>query len=234
MSQQQYLDAMGITRWQRRDLPMPERTESHQALDETLHSVAKPEATPVDAAQLNWTQMDAAVMQCQHCLHAEGKQKRLGCGHSNADVMFVIAADDQTLLSSQGYFSEGAQRLFDNMLRAIGLSSQQIYLTAIVKCSPQGDPPLDEEAAVQCAGYLVRQAALLKPKVMVVLGSSVVQALQNTKQISDPVGDEPLSYGEEKIPLLVIHSPEHLLKNPLDKRLAWKELNRLSKRLKTA
>ncbi len=234
MSQQQYLDAMGITRWQRRDTPLPACTENNQVLDEAPLSVAKPEATPVEVTQLSWAQMDAAVMGCQHCLHAESKQKRLGCGHSNADVMFIVAAEESALLSSEGYFSAGAQRLFDNMLRTIGLSSPQIYLTAAVKCSPSGDPPWDADAAVRCAGYLVRQVALLKPKVVVALGASTVQVLKNTKQMADSVGDEPLSYGEEKIPLLVIHSPEHLLKKPLDKRQAWKDLNILSQRLKTA
>ncbi len=234
MSQQQYLDAMGITRWQRRDMALPERIEKDPALDATPVALVKPESTTVDATQLNWTQLDAAVQHCQCCRHAEGKQKRLGCGNSSAEVLFIVNADDQALLSPEGYFSGGAQRLFNNMLRAIGLSSQQIYFTAIVKCSPQGDLPLDEEAAEHCLGYLSRQVALLKPKVIAVLGASAVQALKNTKQISDSVGDEPLSYGKEEIPLLVIHSPEQLLRNPLDKRQAWKDLNTLQKRLKTA
>ncbi|MCF6218964.1 MAG: uracil-DNA glycosylase [Gammaproteobacteria bacterium] len=234
MSQQQYLDAMGITLWQRRDMALPEHIKSGQALDAAPVAVAKLAPTSVDATQLNWAQMDAAVLHCQHCLHAEGKQKRLGCGHSSAEVMFIVAADDQASLSADGYFSGGAQHLFNNMLRAIGLSSQQVYLTAIVKCSPQGNSPLDEEAAAHCVGYLARQIALLRPKVIAVLGASAAQLLKNTQQMTDPVGDEPLSYGKEEIPLLMIHSPEQLLQNPLNKRQVWKDLGTLQKLLSSA
>ena len=241
--QQQYqavdvLDAMGITVWQRRNMPLPDvagvevKTTSHELADEgepVADSEAKFEDS-IDASQLSWSQLDAAVAHCQQCLLHDSKQKNLGFGDLNADVMFITSVVD-VVPSPAGYFVGQTDVLFNGMLYFLGLRPQQVYVTAVAKCS-QGGQPLNEHATEYCKGYLQRQVALLKPKVIVLLGESVARDLQQTKQITGLTDKALFCHGDGKVPLLIAPHPEQLLQNPLDKRKAWQVFCQLQKLLK--
>jgi len=119
-------------------------------------------------------------------------------------------------------FVGNAGLLLTEMLRAIGLDREEVFITNIVKCRPPAnrDPkPIEIET---CKPYLMRQIALLKPKIIVVLGRIAAQALLNT--------DEPISKLRGKIhalndtPVVVVYHPAYLLRSMLDKRKAWADL----------
>ena len=167
---------------------------------------------------------------CQQCLLHDSKQKSLGFGDLNADVMFITSVVD-TVPSPVGYFEGQAHSLFNGMLYFLELTLQQVYVTAVAKCSQNGQP-LNENATENCKGYLQRQVALLKPKVIVLLGDSVAQDLQQTKQITDLTDKALFCHGDDRVPLLITPHPEQLLQNPLDKRKAWQVFCQLQKSLK--
>ncbi len=241
MSQQQYeavdvLDAMGITVWQRRNMPLSDvvevKVDSHECVGNG-EPVVVAEITPegsINTSQLSWSQLDEAVAHCQQCALHDNKQKSLGFGDSNADVMFITSAVD-AVPSPAGYFEGQENSLFNGMLHFLGLRPQQVYVTAVAKCS-QGGQPLSEHATEYCKGYLQRQVALLKPKVIVLLGESVARDLQQTKQATAPTDKSLFFYGDDKIPLLITPHPEQLLQNPLDKRKAWQVFCQLQELLK--
>lgn len=232
------LDAMGITVWQRRNMPLPDavevevKTKSHERADNgepVVVSEIRSEDS-VDASQLSWSQLDAAVAHCQQCSLHDNKQKILGFGDLNADVMFITSIVD-AVLSPAGYFEGQANSLFNGMLYFLGLTPQQVYVTAVAKCSQSGQP-LNKNATENCKGYLQRQVALLKPKVIVLLGESVARDLQQTKQITGLTDKALFCHGDDKVPLLIAPHPEQLLQNPLDKRKAWQVFCQLQKLLK--
>ncbi len=237
MSQQrQYLELMGITVWQRRNIPLPDvaeaKVDSHECVDSgepVLASDITPENS-IDASQLSWSQLDETVAHCQQCSLRDNKQKSLGFGDVTADVMFIISAVD-AMPSSTGYFDGQTHSLFNGMLHFLGLTTQQVYMTAVAKCSQRGQP-LNEHATEYCKGYLQRQVALLKPKIIVLLGESVARELQQTKQITGLNDKALFCHGDDNIPLLITHHPAHLLQTPLDKRKAWQDLCQLKKTFK--
>jgi len=218
-------------------MPLPDvaeieaKAESHPRVDNGGPALAA-ETTPedsIDSSQLSWSQLDTAVAHCQQCLLHDSKQKSLGFGDLNADVMFITSVVD-TVPSPVGYFEGQAHSLFNGMLHFLGLTPQQVYVTAVAKCSQNGQP-LNENAIEHCKGYLQRQVALLKPKVIVLLGESVVRDLQQSKQITDLTDKALFCHGDDKVPLLITPHPEQLLQNPLDKRKAWQVFCQLQKTL---
>ena len=110
------------------------------------------------------------------------------------------------------------------MLRAIGLSREQVYIANILKCRPPGNrDPLPEEVA-HCASYLARQVEMIKPSIILAVGRI---AAQNLLQNSVPIGKmrgQRYTYGDQGIPVIVTYHPAYLLRSPREKRKSWQDL----------
>lgn len=115
-----------------------------------------------------------------------------------------------------------AGELLTNLIKAMGLRRELVFITNIVKCRPPNnrDPQPDEVAA--CNPLLQRQIALLHPEVMVALGKPAAHLLLNsTAPISKLRGHW---YDYHGIPLLPTFHPAYLLRNPADKGLIWADM----------
>jgi uracil-DNA glycosylase len=123
-----------------------------------------------------------------------------------------------------------AGQLLTAMLRAIGLGRGQVYIANILKCRPPGNrDPLPEEAAC-CEPFLLRQVALVRPRVILAAGRVAAQHLLKS---SDPVGrlrGQQHRLGD--IPLLVTYHPAYLLRSPEEKAKAWQDLQHLARLLR--
>jgi DNA polymerase len=119
-------------------------------------------------------------------------------------------------------FVGNAGLLLTEMLRAIGLSREQVFITNILKCRPPGnrDPKPDEVES--CNDYLQRQLKLIQPKIILAVGRIAAQTLLKT--------DEPLSklrgkkHAFNDTPLVVVYHPAYLLRSLSEKRKAWQDL----------
>ena len=118
-----------------------------------------------------WEELQNECMQCRACALA-GTRKNVvfGTGTPQAEVLFVGegpgANEDEQGLPFVG----AAGRLLDDMLAMIGLCREAVYITNIVKCRPpQNRDPADTERKA-CKGYLRRQVAMMRPKIIVCLG----------------------------------------------------------------
>src|SRR6185437_14907073 len=138
----------------------------------SLTASSNPEANvqdPVRALQI----IREDIGDCTRCkLHQQGrKQIVFGVGNPRADLMFVgegPGADED----AQGEpFVGRAGQLLNNMIKAMGLRREDIYIANVVKCRPPGNrtPELDE--CETCSPFLMRQIAAIKPKVIVALGA---------------------------------------------------------------
>ncbi|ULQ59715.1 uracil-DNA glycosylase [Brucepastera parasyntrophica] len=116
-----------------------------------------------------------------------------------------------------------AGQLLDKMLASINLSrTENCYITNIVKCRPpQNRDPLPEEAAA-CIGYLEKQIALIRPKMILAVGRIATQQLLNTTEGINRLRGRFFTYRE--IPLLATYHPSALLRNEELKRPAWEDL----------
>ena len=167
----------------------------------------------------------AEVAQCTRCsLHKERTQTVFGVGDLNASLLIIGEAPGAEEDRVGEPFVGRAGKLLNSMLRAIGLSREQVYIANILKCRPPGNrDPLPEEVA-HCASYLARQVEMIKPSIILAVGRI---AAQNLLQNSVPIGKmrgQRYTYGDQGIPVIVTYHPAYLLRSPREKRKSWQDL----------
>ncbi len=184
-----------------------------------------------DLSALDWQALEARVKACTACSLCEARtQTVFGVGIREADLL-VIGEGPGAEEDRQGIpFVGPAGQLLDAMLKAINYARQPsadqqgAYIANIVKCRPPDNrDPLPGEAAA-CRGYLDRQIALVKPKLILAVGGV---AAKNLLSSDEPVGrmrGKLHHYGPGAIPLLVTYHPAYLLRSPGEKRKAWEDL----------
>ena len=119
-------------------------------------------------------------------------------------------------------------QLLDNMLRALGLTrdeaepQRQVFIVNTLKCRPPGNRNPEPAELAQCEPYLVRQIALVQPKIILAMGRFAVQALLRT---TEPIGRlRGRVHSYQGVPLVVTYHPAYLLRNMEDKARAWDDL----------
>jgi uracil-DNA glycosylase family 4 len=118
-----------------------------------------------------------------------------------------------------------AGHLLDAMLHAIGLNrGTNVYIANVLKSRPPGnrDPKPEEVAA--CLPYLMRQIALLQPRLMLAVGRIAAQNLLSTDLSLGRLRGKVHHFGELNTPLIVTYHPAYLLRQPADKAKAWEDL----------
>ena len=168
-------------------------------------------------------ELAATIAQCTRCpLFATAKNPVPGQGNPNADFVCVGEApganeDEQGLA-----FVGQAGGLLTKILEAVQLKRDDVFICNVLKHRPPGNrnpQPLEVEA---CAPYLVRQLELIRPKVILALGTFAAQTLLNTKlSIGKLRGSVHRYYG---IPTIVTYHPAALLRNPAWKRPTWEDV----------
>ena len=229
--QQQYLEAMGIESWQRRDLPV--ETQSEPVVVEAVpvaDVVAAPAAKGatealVDASTMDWSTLHGVVASCTQCaLHSTQHSPLLGTGNQQANWMIIGGAPSQAEAHQSEPFVDAAGQLLNAMLAAIGLKRDQVYLTNLLKCQLETRAPNVEEVA-SCESYLRRQVALIKPSLILVMGEIAAQHLLKSELTAiDTLRGTAHCLPGTDIPLLVTYHPVDLLRRPADKRKAWQDL----------
>jgi DNA polymerase len=143
-------------------------------------------------------------------------------GDPNATLMFVgegPGADED----AQGLpFVGRAGQLLNNMIAAMGLKREEVYIANIVKCRPPGNRTPEFAEASMCSQFLVKQIDIVRPKVIVALGSTAATYLLGVRQsLSSLRGRWHATRGAK---LVVTYHPAFLLRDPRQKGEAWKDL----------
>lgn len=180
--------------------------------------------------------------ECTRCkLHQQGrKQIVFGVGNPHAELMFVgegPGADED----AQGEpFVGRAGQLLNNMIKAMGLRREDVYIANVVKCRPPGNRTPERDECDTCSPFLMRQIAAIRPKVIVALGAV---AAKNLLAINAPMSElrgrfydfkpagirtDPAWPGAR---LAVTYHPAFLLRDPRQKGEAWKDLQMVMKYL---
>jgi len=213
----QYLEAMGIDVW----LPRASEHSEQPPPAEVATDDAKTEITA--STTDNWDVLQAEVSNCTKCaLCATRTQTVFGSGNKHADWMLVGEAPGQHEDEQGLPFVGNAGLLLTEMLRAIGLNREEVFITNILKCRPPNnrDPHADEVES--CNNYLQRQQKLIQPKIILAVGRIAAQTLLKT--------DAPLAKLRGKVhtfnntPVVVVYHPAYLLRSLSEKRKAWLDL----------
>ncbi len=212
-----YLNAMGISVWQ-----------SRFASNITpIEADVMPSESPIESSQMltsdSWAQLRTDVSECNSCtLCTTRTQTVFGEGNLNANWLFIGEAPGENEDLQGKPFVGEAGKLLTEMLRAMSLTREDIFIANILKCRPpkNRDPHIDE--IQQCRAYLNRQIALVQPKIIIAVGRIAAQTLlETTEKIGKLRGQV---YMVENIPLIAIYHPSYLLRSLTEKRKAWQDL----------
>jgi uracil-DNA glycosylase family 4 len=167
---------------------------------------------------------------CSRCkLHTLGrKQVVFGVGNPEADLMFVGEAPgaDEDI---QGIpFVGRAGQLLTKIIEAIGLTRDQVYIANVIKCRPPQNRNPEQDEVETCEPFLFQQIDVIKPKVIVALGTFAARALLRTL---DPISRlRGRTYAYRGATLIPTFHPAYLLRNPASKREVWEDM-KLAKKL---
>ena len=178
---------------------------------------------PEGIASMDWAQLQSAVASCTGCGLSQSRQQAiLGEGLASADWMIVGDAPGEEEDKAARSFAGPAGQLLDNMLKALSLTREQVYLTHALKCrTPVGRNASQVEVS-HCATYLARQVELVQPKVILAMGRTAALALL---QSAEPLGKLRSQVQSFKgVPVVVTYPPAYLLRNQADKAKAWADL----------
>ena len=222
-----YLKAMGITQWQRREITaQPVESEgSHIAPSQATASLPAATAPVYEVAAPDWPALRERVRDCRACeLRAGCTQTVFGVGDTSAELLVIGEAPGADEDRQGEPFVGRAGQLLNAMLRAMGYRREAVFIANIVKCRPPNnrDPKADE--ALQCEPYLLRQIALIKPRVILAVGRVAAQNLLKTEITVGKLRGRLHAFGEQGIPLVVTYHPAYLLRSPEQKGKAWQDL----------
>jgi DNA polymerase len=175
-------------------------------------------------AQLDWAQLKEAVRECTACALAKGRRQSVfGVGDERASWLLIGEGPGAEEDARGEPFVGPAGRLLDNMLAALGLKrGRDVYIANIVKCRPPGNRVPEPQEAAQCEPFLLRQVALIAPRLIVALGKTAASNLLRTDAAIGSLRGRLHDF--RGTPLLVTYHPAYLLRNPADKAKAWEDM----------
>ena len=186
---------------------------------------APPQAPPVPPEQhfAALKLIREEIGDCTRCALAAGRNKIVfGDGDPNAKLMFVgegPGADEDA--SGLPFVGRGGQ-LLNNMINAMGLKREQVYIANIVKCRPPANRTPEPEEALTCSPFLFKQIDVVRPQVIVALGQTAVTYLTGEKRPLS--GWRGVVHPLRGTKLIVTYHPAFLLRDPNQKKHAWADL----------
>lgn len=224
-NKKQYLHAMGISLWRARDGFFP---EAPQTFEPPTHDVSNNESNAKvvsEVSEQQWEALKQEVVECVACpLHETRTQTVFGVGNHHADWMIIGEAPGRDEDAQGEPFVGRAGQLLNEMLFAIGLKREQVFIANILKCRPPNNRDPSPEEAQACEHFLKQQIQWVKPKVILAVGRI---AAQNLLHSTTPIGKlrgQLHKLGDTDIPIVVTYHPAYLLRSPLEKRKAWDDL----------
>ena len=174
-------------------------------------------------------QIAAAVSKCERCRLCETRENTVpGEGSSEARLVVVGegpgAREDETGRPFVGRAGE----LLTDILKAIDLEREAVYICNIVKCRPPSNRTPRQEEIEACVPYLYKQLEIVRPDVILAMGSTAVSTLLGRKQSLGSFRSKVHSF--RGMPLVATYHPAALLRNPNWKRPTWDDV-RIARRL---
>jgi uracil-DNA glycosylase len=240
-----YYNELGIYDFYRRDTTVQIQLEEREPLprakaavvtpvvadkEELFEISTKPESSFADPAQaLRAIRED--IGDCTRCRLAKQGRKQIvfGVGNPRAELMFIGEAPGADEDQQGEPFVGRAGQLLNNMIKAMGLRREDIYIANIIKCRPPGNRTPERDECETCSPFLMRQIATIKPKVVVALGAVAAKTLL---AINAPMSElRGKWYDFRGTKLAVTYHPAFLLRDPRQKKEAWKDLQMVMKDL---
>ncbi len=238
--------AAGLHNW-----PLPQRTvkttptKPMGTTAEVVKLPTPPQAIPLQSSHLsaaqaiNIDELRAALASFEGCaLRKTAMNLVFADGNPEAKIMMIGEAPGEDEDRQGKPFVGVSGKLLDRMLAAIGLDRQSVYISNVIFWRPPGNrSPTDAEIAA-CMPFVERHIALIKPRMLVLLGGIAAKTMLRTKDGITRLRGKwteytpPLGSGlDTSIPCLPIYHPAYLLRQPAAKRQAWQDMLSIKNKL---
>lgn len=223
-----YLEAMGIDVWvSRKDHDTNGIIISNHDAEKVDHPPLFEQTETIAPATDNnldeWQVFREQVAACQACsLHETRTQAVFGSGNPKADWLLIGEAPGHNEDIQGEPFVGKAGQLLTEMLRAMELNRDQVFIANILKCRPPNNRDPKPEEVVACNEFLQRQIQHIQPKMILAVGRIAAQQLLQTDESIGKLRGKV--HYLDKIPVIVIYHPAYLLRSLLEKRKAWQDL----------
>jgi uracil-DNA glycosylase family 4 len=164
--------------------------------------------------------------ECTRCkLHRQRNKIVFGAGNPRAELVFVGEGPGHDEDVQGIPFVGRAGRLLTQMIEAMGLGRDDVYIANVVKCRPPENRAPEKDEVATCLPFLLRQLAAIEPKVIVCLGSVATQALLGTHKSISHFRGQWLDFRGAR--LMATYHPAYLLRNPNAKPEVWGDLKKV-------
>ena len=168
----------------------------------------------------------ADIGDCTRCkLHKARTNIVFGVGNPKAELVFVGEGPGHDEDVQGEPFVGRAGKLLTQMIEAMGLQRSDVYICNVVKCRPPENRLPERDEIETCSPFLIRQLAVIQPKVICCLGACSAQTLLETNQGISRFRGEWFEYRGAK--LIATYHPAYLLRNPNAKGEVWKDLQKI-------
>jgi uracil-DNA glycosylase family 4 len=216
--------------------PVPRAAAHRPVLQSAGSAVAS--AREIAAACHDLAALEAAVGTFDGCtLRETALNLCFADGSPGAEVMLIGEAPGAEEDRLGRPFVGQSGKLLDKMLATIGLHRGAVYITNVIYWRPPGNRSPTQAEIAACQPFLERQVELLKPKILVFLGGIAARGLLGVKEGVTKLRGRRFVYATAdgtRIPAMVTFHPAFLLRQPAQKRFAWRDLLALRQQLEHA
>lgn len=178
----------------------------------------------------SWPQLTQEIFDCTRCRLCEARNNVVpGEGNSDATLMFIGEGPGRDEDLQGRPFVGRSGELLTRMIRAIGLEREEVYICNVVKCRPPQNRTPEPDEAQACLNYLRAQVALVRPKVIVLLGKTACRyTLQQEVSVMRAHGQW---FERKGVWFMPTYHPSALLRDPSKKRDAWEDFQKVRDKL---
>jgi DNA polymerase len=160
---------------------------------------------------------------CKRCrLHEKRNKIVFGVGDTKADLVFIGEGPGRDEDAQGEPFVGRAGKLLTQMIEAMGLRRENVYICNVVKCRPPENRTPEKDEMAMCSQFLLRQLGVIKPKAIVCLGNVAAQALLGSSIGVSRARGQWYDFAGAR--LMPTYHPAYLLRNPAAKSIVWADL----------
>jgi len=168
----------------------------------------------------------ADMGECTRCrLHKQRNKIVFGAGNGKASLVFVGEGPGHDEDMQGLPFVGRAGKLLTQMIEAMGLVREDVYICNIVKCRPPENRTPEKDEVATCSPFLMRQLGVIRPKVIVCLGNVASQTLLGTHKSISQYRGQWFDYRGAR--MIATYHPAYLLRNPAAKADVWVDLKKV-------
>ena len=224
-----YLDQMGIQAWvpqiSKKDKSESNVNDYFSNNVQQADSILKNVKSNAEHFAESFEELKQTVASCTLCdLHRTRTQTVFGVGHPAADWLIIGEAPGADEDRVGEPFVGRAGQLLTNMLRAIGLAREEVFIANMLKCRPPNNRDPQQHELASCRPYLRQQIEFIQPKIILAVGRIAAQSLLNTDTPIGRMRGKKYTYEDTEIPVVATYHPAYLLRSPQQKRKAWEDL----------